>query len=319
MILETSEVMRALAELYDVPELAYFSSENFYGLVGTSHGVKRHFSFLHHSRGEPQDPRQSLQAVIPKLPYGHEMHIYRQDSDYLLTSMAISYGAKVLQGTPVKDIVIDAAGVDVITEKSSFRAKYVVDAGGMKSLLVQKAGWRHGDLKTHSRTIYTHMIDVPCFNDVASARERYGHPFRLSEGTLHRVFKGGWLWVIPFNNHAAATNPLCSIGLQLDPRIFPVRDDLSPEDEFRSFIEQFPDIQRHLGGAKAVRAWTRVDRLQYSSQHVVGDRYALLAHAVGFIDPLYSKGLYVTHMGVLLAASLILKASKVGDYSGEAF
>ena len=49
MILETSETMRALAEFYDVPELAYFSSENYYNLVGTSHGVKRHFSFLYHT------------------------------------------------------------------------------------------------------------------------------------------------------------------------------------------------------------------------------------------------------------------------------
>ena len=31
MILETSEVLRAMAELYDVPELAYFSSENYVG------------------------------------------------------------------------------------------------------------------------------------------------------------------------------------------------------------------------------------------------------------------------------------------------
>ena len=48
----------------------------------------------------------------------------------------------------------------------------------------------------------------------------------------------------------------------------------------------------------------RTDRLQYSAEHVVGDRFALLAHAVGFIDPLYSKGLYVTHMGVMLLADL---------------
>ena len=41
MILETSEVMRALAEFYDVPELAYYSSENFYNYIGTQHGVKR--------------------------------------------------------------------------------------------------------------------------------------------------------------------------------------------------------------------------------------------------------------------------------------
>lgn len=319
MILETSEVMRALAELYDVPELAYFSSENYYDRVGTSHGVKRHFSFLHHNPGEKQDTRKSLQAVIPRLPYGHEMHIHRQDSDYLLTSIAISHGADVLQGTPVRDITVKPDGVEVLTDKQSYHAQYIVDAGGMKSLLAEKTGWRHRDLQAHTRTIYTHMVDVPCFNNVGPAREQYGHPFRLSEGTLHHVFKGGWLWVIPFNNHPRATNPLCSVGLQLDPRIYPVRTDLSPEEEFYAFIEQFPDMREQFKAARAVRAWVRNDRLQYSAHHVVGDRFALLAHAAGFIDPLYSKGLYVTHMGVMMTADLILKAHRTGDYSAKAF
>ena len=35
MILETSEIMRALAEYYDVPELAYYSSENYLSRIGT--------------------------------------------------------------------------------------------------------------------------------------------------------------------------------------------------------------------------------------------------------------------------------------------
>ncbi|MGF1513424.1 MAG: hypothetical protein ACFB5Z_06985 [Elainellaceae cyanobacterium] len=47
MILETSEVMRSLAELYDVPELAYFSSKNYCDHIGTSHGVKGVFDGVH--------------------------------------------------------------------------------------------------------------------------------------------------------------------------------------------------------------------------------------------------------------------------------
>ena len=101
MILETSEVMRTLAELYDVPELAYFSSENFLGRIGTSHGVKRHFSYLHHTEGEAHTLDRTLQAVIPKEPHGHELHLYRQDVDAFLTHTAVSYGATVLQNTPV--------------------------------------------------------------------------------------------------------------------------------------------------------------------------------------------------------------------------
>ena len=319
MILETSEVMRALAEFYDVPELAYYSSENFYPRIGTGHGVKRHFSFLHHAAGERQDRRTSLQAVIPKLPYGHEIHIHRQDADYFLTATAIKYGATVHQATPVRSVAVDDSGVTLQTERGAFRAGYLVDAGGMRSLLADRPGWRHRDLRAHSRTLFTHMIGVPCYNRVGLSQAEYGFPFPLSQGTLHHIFHGGWLWVIPFDNHPRATNPLCSVGLQLDPRIHPTRTDLTPEAEFHDFVQRFPDIQAQLASAKPVRAWTRLDRLQYSTGHVVGDRFALLAHAAGFIDPLYSKGLYVTHMSILVLADLLLKARQTGDYSAAAF
>ena len=320
MILETSEAMRALAEFYDVPELAYYSSENFYHYIGMQHGVKRHFSFVHHTAGRNVEAHKTLQAVIPKMPYGHEIHILRQDSDYFLTSVAISYGATVLQGTFIKDINVKDDGVEIITVKDVvYEAEYVIDAGGMKSILAQKAEWRHRDCMSYSRTIFTHMVDVPCFNDVTMLPSEYGHPYRLSEGTLHHVFKGGWLWVIPFNNHAGAINPLCSVGLQLDPRLYPQRNDVSPEQEFREFIQQFPAIEAQLKHARPVRDFIRIDRLQYSAHHIVGDRFALLAHAAGFIDPLYSKGLYVTHASIFLMADLLLKAKQTGDYSTQAF
>jgi FADH2 O2-dependent halogenase len=320
MILETSEAMRALAEFYDVPELAYYSSENFFPYIGTSHGVKRHFSFVHHTRGEHVSARKSLQAVIPRMPYGHEIHITRQDSDYFLTSVAISYGATVLQNTFIQDINLGTDEVEILTNKGlKYRAAYIIDAGGMKSILAQKFNWRHRDCLTHSRTIFTHMVDVPCFNNVSLSKAEFGHPYRLSEGTLHHIFKGGWLWVIPFNNHTQSTNPLCSVGLQLDPRLYPQRSELTPEQEFFEFIQQYPDLHAQLKDARPVRDWMRIDRLQYSAYHVVGDRFALLAHAAGFIDPLYSKGLYVTHAQIFLMADLLIKAKQTGDYSAAAF
>jgi FADH2 O2-dependent halogenase len=320
MILETSETMRAMAELFDVPELAYFSSEHYTAQIGTSHGIKRHFSYLHHSEGQPQDLRRALQAVIPQRPHGYELHIYRQDSDYFLTSVAVRYGATVLQGTPVKDIVLQPDGVTIETNQGQhYQADYVVDAGGMRSLLAEKFGWRSRNLQTHTRTIYTHMVDLPCYNTIGADHQAYGFPFPVSEGTLHHIFHGGWLWVIPFNNHADGTNPLVSVGLQLDPRIHPIRSDLSPEEEFFSFIARFPGIAAHFRGARAARAWTRTDRLQYTATQIVGERFCLQGHAAGFIDPLYSKGLYTTLMSTALLAHLLIEAHRDQDYRAERF
>ncbi|MBL4692963.1 MAG: tryptophan 7-halogenase [Magnetovibrio sp.] len=317
MILETSETLRALATLYDVPELAYYSSENFLPIVGNSHGIKRHFSFLHHSENEPLNFNRSFQAVIPKQPHGHELHVYRQDSDYFLTSIAISYGATVKQNTPVNDITITDKCVTIKTDHKAFKADFIVDSGGYKSIIAEKFKLRDYDLQTHSRGIFTHMIDVPSFHDGAASEKEFGFPYPLTEGTLHHVFDGGWLWVIPFNNHKKSTNPLCSVGLMLDPRKHPENKNLSPRDEFFSFIKRFPDIERQFCGTKSVRQWTRSGRIQYSSTKLIGKRFALLGHAAGFVDPLFSKGMYASLSCVGQLATPLLDNNK--DYPVENF
>ncbi|MGB0387882.1 MAG: NAD(P)/FAD-dependent oxidoreductase [Ardenticatenaceae bacterium] len=315
MILETSDMMRALAEFYDVPEAAYFSSINFMAFAGSSHGVKRHFGFFHHREGEPHNPRHTLQAVIPKEPHGHEFHLYRQDTDYFLMSSAIRYGATVLQNTRVADVQIDEDGVVIKDHRGvTYDADYIVDAGGFRSVLAQKFGLRVRNQKTHARAMFTHMVDVPPVDDRA-----YGLPFPMSEGTLHHVFEGGWLWVIPFNNHPKSTNPLVSVGLLLDPRLYPQQDDLTAEEEFFGFIKRFPTIHEQLKHGKAVRDWVRAPRIQYGSSRVVGDRWALLGHAAGFIDPLYSKGLYISLTSVFVLAHLLLRNRERGDFSATEF
>ncbi len=319
MILETSEMMRALAEIYDVPELAYFSSENYFKYIGTSHGVKRHFSYLHHSAGTLHDTGRTLQAVIPKEPHGHELHLYRQDIDYFMVTTAIKYGATVHQQTPVTHVSFDDDPVTIEAGGETYRANYVVDASGFRSVLRDQFDLTTRDMQTHSRAIFTHMLDVPCFHEVGASKAVYGLPFKVSEGTLHHVFEGGWLWVIPFNNHSDATNPIVSAGLMLDPRVYPPREDLTAEEEFYAVIEQFLSVAAQFDGAKAVREWVRAPRIQYRAKQIVGERWALLGHAAGFVDPLYSKGLYVSFASVSMLAHLLLEAQQTGDYSAVAF
>ncbi len=320
LILETSELMRAMAHFYDVPELAYFSTENYLPFAGTTHGVKRHFGFLHHERGQKHNPQHTLQAIIPKEPHGHELHLYRQDTDAFMMHTAVSYGATVLQNTAVTNIDITPEQVTVHTaDGQQFNAAYVVDAGGFRSVLAQKYELRDFDLETYSRGLFTHMINVPGFEQTRADSGKYDLPFHMSEGTLHHIFDGGWLWVIPFNNHPDSTNPLCSVGLLLDPRQHPQRDDLSPAEEFAAFIADYPDIAAQFEGATAVRQWVRAGRIQYSTTQVVGERWALLGHAAGFVDPLFSKGLYISLTAVFTIAHLLLNAKKTEDYSAAAF
>jgi len=320
MILETSEVLRALGEIYDVPELAWFSSEAFLPEAGTSHGVKRHFGFMHHDVGQRHDPSRALQAVIPERPHGHELHLYRQDADQRMMLAAIQHGATVRQRAPVEHVATDGDGATVTLRGGErVSADYVVDCSGFGSVLAKQEGLRDQELATHSRALFTHVLGVPDVGTADPGSVPPGLPFQMAEGTLHHLFDGGWLWVIPFDNHRQATNPLCSIGILLDPRVHPAREGVAAEQEVAELLARHPTIAAQLEGMVPVRPWVATQRLQYGSSRVVGDRWCVLGHAAGFVDPLFSKGLYASLAAAGTVADLLITATETKDWSREAF
>jgi len=319
---ETTVLLRLMAKRYGVPEIAHFC--NFHSVrahVSAACGIKRNFSFHHHRPGEPNDPRHTNQFMTWAPPYGPDIHFFRQDTDAYMLAVAARRGATVRQQTNVTEIRFDGDGVDLGTAAGEgFRARYIVDAGGMRAPIAQMFGLRDEPctLRTRSRTIYTHMTGVLPYDDCAPPRREHGLPSPLSQGTLHHLFDGGWIWVIPFDNHRASTNDLCSVGLTLDLERFPEPDG-APEDEFHRIVSRFPSVARHFANARPIRPWTGTRRLQYSSSRFAGDRFCLLPHAGAFVDPLFSSGLAVTVSAINSIAARLIAARADGDYSGERF
>ncbi|WP_326595165.1 NAD(P)/FAD-dependent oxidoreductase [Streptomyces sp. NBC_01803] len=317
----TSGMTRLVADRYQVPEIKALSS--FKGIrerVSRNCGQKQNFGFVYHREGESQNPQEINQLVVPSV-LRTETHLFRQDIDAYLFHVAVKYGAKPRLGTRISDIETDPdTGVVLRTENGEeFRASYVVDGSGFRSPLADKFGLRETPTRarTHSRCIFTHMIGVEPFDKAPAARQ-HDQPNPWHHGTLHHVFDGGWLWVIPFDNHPESLNPLCSVGLTLDPRVFP-KGEMTPQQEFDAFLRRFPDIAHQFRGASAVRPWVSTGRLQYSAKQVVGERFCLTSHAAGFIDALYSRGLTNTLELVNALGWRIIEASKDGDWSLERF
>lgn len=318
----TLRMVKMMAVRYDVPELEYLSTyHQIRDHISSACGEKRNFGYLYHREGQEQNPREANQLVIPPFRIGYEAHMFRQDIDAYLTNVAIHYGATVKLHTPVKDVQIDQSGVEAESVKGEkFRARYLVDATGFRSVIADKLGLREKPtrLKTHSRSIFTHMIDVLPYDQVQDAQKVHGMPSPWHKGTLHHIFDGGWLWVIPFNNHEKSTNNIISVGLQLDPRKYP-KTGLSPQAEFEDWLSRFPSVARQFKHAKPVRDWVSTDRLQYSATKVAGYRFCLMSHATGFLDPLFSRGLANTTEAINAFAPLLLKALADDDFSEERF
>jgi FADH2 O2-dependent halogenase len=318
---ETTVMLRILSMRYQVPEIFHLS--NFHSVraeVSANCGVKRNFSFVYHREGQDNDPKESTQFPTWAPPLGPDVHYFRQDVDAYMLAVATSYGAVPLQNTEVTAVEIGDGGVELRTKRGQvITAKYVVDAGGIKAHLAQSKNLRQEpcDWATRSRTLYTHMIGVaPC--DSLIDPKQHGLPSPLSQGTLHHLFDGGWIWCIPFNNHPQSTNPLCSVGLTLDLDRHP-RQPIDPQQEFERLIARFPTVQAQFAKAQAIRPWFATDRIQFRSSRAVGDRFCLLPHAASFIDPLFSSGLAVTMSAINVMASRILAANQDGDWSAERF
>jgi FADH2 O2-dependent halogenase len=196
-----------------------------------------------------------------------------------------------------------------------------VDGTGYESIMARKHDLRDAPtrLRTDCRSLFTHMVDVEPYDDHVQPKGAHQMPQAWHQGTLHHIFDGGWLWVIPFNNHESSTSQLCSVGLQLDSRRFPKPEHLSPEQEFREFLMRFPSMAGQFEHARAVRDWVSTGRLQFSSRKCFGNRFGLLSHAAGFIDPLFSRGLANTCDVNNLLATTLLKALDDDDLSAERF
>ncbi|MEU4532407.1 NAD(P)/FAD-dependent oxidoreductase [Micromonospora ureilytica] len=315
----TSMMMRLVSERYGVPEIKWLSTfEGVQSKINTTSGVKRNFGFVYHRPGERQDPRETHMFPIPKVTHT-ESHFYRQDIDNWMLTVAAKYGTTVRQQVRITGVEVDDDGVTLAHTGGHFRAKFVVDASGFRSVLAEQFGLREepSRFRHQSRSLFTHMVGIRPYDEIAP-KSRYGHPSPWHDGTLHHLFPGGWMWVIPFDNHLRGTNDLCSVGLQLDPRVHPVPD-CSPEEEFRRFIARFPDIEPQFAEARSVRDWTRTGRLQYSSRQTVGYRWCLTSHAAGFLDPLFSRGLSNSLETMHALVHRLLSAIADDDFSVERF
>lgn len=319
---DTNFRLKLLGLKYDIPEITNLST--FHDLrdkVGPSSGVKRAFSFLYHREGQEQNPLESHQYPTLAPPMGPDCHFFRQDTDAYMMAAAVRYGAIIRQQTRIADFEVKDDVARLISIKGEvFTGSYLVDATGMKSVLAHKFELRDNSAEylTNSRAIYTHMVNVEHYDKVGHPREEYKLKYPLSQGTLHHIFEGGWMWVIPFNNHADAVNPLCSVGLLLNRDIHP-ETGMDPETEFFSFVRRHPGMYKQFAKAKAVRNWLATGRLQYGATRLNGHRYSLLSHAAFFIDPLFSSGLVLTTAGVDMLAQQLLHAFEHNDFAVENF
>ncbi|PXX71254.1 FADH2 O2-dependent halogenase [Nocardia tenerifensis] len=309
----TSKLYKLMSIKYGVPELAVLSSfDNLIAAVDTC-GMKNNFGFVYHEPGGIADRAHQfpLSEIVET-----ESHLFRADVDHWLALRAVDYGAVLLEGVGTRHFEITDEGVLFEGDEGTrISAEYVVDAGGRGSPVADALGLRTTEgLITESKSIFTHMTGVTPFDDITAITA----PRQWHTGTLHHVFEGGWMWVIPFDNSDKSSSPLCSVGITWridDGDESPERD---PAQAFADFLQTYPEIGKQFEDARNARDWISAGRLQYSSRRTVGDRWCLTSNAAGFIDPLFSRGMQNTAVVVDRLAERLIDRFR-GGFTPETF
>jgi FADH2 O2-dependent halogenase len=300
---QTTNDVRQLAARWNIPELGNISSYLGMRATGCVTYPKEVFWFGWHEEGKPLELSNELITSTALPPLGPDSHMLRADVDEYLTKLFPKYHVDYMDNTAVVEYTThkeeveitlktygkesDAAGGEPFTVKGRF----VVDGTGHNCFLSRKFGLHHHNatLKHRSRTIYSHFAkpDGWDLDEILGGRSEYINTSR-NNGTMHHVFAGGWIWVIPFENDTI------SIGLVLDLDVFPLDHSIPAQEEWDAIVNRYPVVKKHLGGLVPLRSFVRSGRIQITSSTILGDRFILSPHASSFIDPLYSTGMELT-------------------------
>lgn len=319
---QSSMWMWIVGEYFDLPEVQYLSDANeVVEQITPSCGIKHSIGFAYHEEGQPFSGDHCHQLIPPDLPFYSESHFVRSEIDHYLVRSAVEYGVDYVDETRITDVEIAEDGVAVQTDRGPVDGEFFVDATGRNSVLAEKMGYRDDapELETDSRAIFTHVEGLEPFDELIGDEDHPHQSKRLHDGTLHHVFDGGWMWVIPFDNFERSDDTRASVGLVLDRNEYPRDDSLDAEEEFYQIVGEFPGVERHLESVEAVRPWIRTGRLQYLSTHSLGHRHYLTNSTYSFVDPLYSNGLVDTFESIFVSTNLLLDAFEADDFSAERF
>jgi flavin-dependent dehydrogenase len=218
--------------------------------------------------------------------------VTRADFDKVLLDHAAESGAEVREETGVEKVDFSEEGATMaISRKENggsqeIRARYVIDASGRNSILSAKF-----KLKKN----YEHLQKVSIFAHYDGMTRAEGR-----DGTLTRMVRAidRWFWVIPLS----ATRT--SVGVVLDGAVYK-KSGLSPEEFLQESIEEQPLLMEQMRNAERVTPVRTAADFSYRSTQLTGDRWMLAGDAAGFIDPVFSSGVFLAVLGGEQAADVL--------------
>ena len=238
--------------------------------------------------------------------------VLRSEFDQMLLDNAQEKGAEVRRGISVHEVLFDgekAVGVRARCADGrveEFSAKIVVDSTGQSALISRRLKINTTEEKLKKASIFTHF----------EGGIRDGG---IDEGAtliLHTEHKDSWFWYIPLPYDRVSVGVVGDLDYLLQHR----RESdgtLSHQAIFDEELAKCPALEPRIADARQLFPVKVTKDFSYRANRIAGDGWVLVGDAFGFLDPVYSSGLFLALKSSEMAADTINDALEKPDFSAE--
>ena len=241
-------------------------------------------------------------------------HVDRAEFDKMLFDNAAAKGATCHDNTRVLNVLFDEVPVEggettngralgvVLQQAASapveLAAKVIVDATGQQTFLANRLGLRRENPDLRKSALWQYYR--------GAHRDEAGGGVKTV--ILHAADKRSWFWYIPLSSD------IVSVGVVGD-RDYLLKGRGTPAEVFAAEQKKCSTLEGWLEGAQPEGALQVAREFSYTTTRSAGDGWVLVGDAWGFIDPVYSSGVYFALKSAALASDCIIDGLRAGDTS----
>ncbi len=231
--------------------------------------------------------------------------VLRSEFDQLLLDNAAGHGVEVRRGLTVDEILFEdarATGARLRPAEGApleVAARVVVDATGQSALVARGRKLRVIEPRLRNASFFTHYEGA-----------------RLDDGIdagvtiiFHTRERRSWFWFIPLPEARVSVGVVGAVDHMIRGRAS------DPGRVFEEELDRCPALSERLTGARRVMEVKAIRDFSYRSRAVAGDGWVLVGDAYGFIDPIYSTGVFLALASGEMAADAIHEALAADDLS----
>lgn len=244
--------------------------------------------------------------------------VLRSEFDQMLLDNASENGVDVRRGVGVRKVIFEgkkAIGVviqnrgnsELSTPDKDTETVYgtvIVDSTGQSSLIGRQLKLNSVEPNLKKASLFTHYEG--------------GHrDSGIDEGAtliLHTEEKDSWFWSIPLPYNRTSVGVVGELDYLLQNR----RDadgKLNAQKIFDEELDRCQPLKQRLEGAKQLFPIQTTKDFSYRASKIAGEHWVLIGDAFGFLDPVYSTGLFLALQSGEMAADTIIEAFRDNDFS----